>query len=152
MFNSLWPHGLQHTLLPCPSPCPGVCSNSQLSSWRCRLTISSSSPPSLRSSVFRSIRVFYNKLMLRIKWPKYWSFSISLSNECSGLMSFKIDWFVLLAVQGTLKSLLQHHSLKASVLQHSAFFMVRLSHCAWLLEKPCFDYMDLWQQSDVSAF
>ena len=71
-----------------------------------------------------------NNLALHIRWPKYWSFgfSISPSNEYSGYISFKIDWFVLLAVQGTLRSLLQHHSLKASVLQHSAFFMVRLSH------------------------
>ena len=82
----------------------------------------------LVSSIFSSITVFSNKLTLRIRWPKCWNFSISLSNEYSGLISFRIDWFDLLAVQGTLKSLLQHHSLKASILQHSAFFMVQLSH------------------------
>ena len=83
--------------------------------------------PLLLLSVFPSIRVFSNKSALHIRWPKYWSFSISPSNEYSGLISFRIDWFDL-AVQGTLKSLLQHHSSKASVLRCSAFFMVQLSH------------------------
>ena len=77
--------------------------------------------------VFPSIRVFSNELVLRIKWSMYWSFSISPSNEYSGLISFRIDWFDILTVQGTLKSLLQHHSSKASILQHSAFVMVQLS-------------------------
>ena len=86
--------------------------------------------PPLLPSIFPSIRVFSSELVFRIRWPKYWnfSFSISLSNEYSGLISSRIDWFDLLAVQGTLESLLQHHNLKASVLQHSAFFMVQLSH------------------------
>ena len=81
-------------------------------------------------SVFPSIRVFSSESVIRIKWPKYWSFSFSISpfNEYSRLISFRIDWLDLLAVQGTLKSLLQHHSSKASILQHSAFFMVQLSH------------------------
>ena len=81
--------------------------------------------PSPPASIFRSIRIFSSESVLCIRWPKYWSFilSISPSNEYSGLISFRIDWFDLLAVQGTLKSLLQHHSSKASVLQHSAFFM-----------------------------
>ena len=79
-------------------------------------------------SIFPSIRVFSSESALCIRWPKYWSFSISPSNEYSGLVSFKIDWFDLLAVQGTLKSLLQHHILKASILQCSAFLMVQLSH------------------------
>ena len=84
----------------------------------------------LLPSIFPSIRVFSSESALPIRWPKYWSFtfSISLANEYSGLISFRINWFDLLAVQGTLKSLLQHHSLKASILQHSAFFMVQLSH------------------------
>ena len=84
----------------------------------------------LLPSVFPSIRVFSNKLVLCIRWPKYWnfSFSISPSNEYSGLISFSIDWLDLIVVQGTLKSLLQHHSSKASILQCSAFFMVYLSH------------------------
>ena len=76
-----------------------------------------------------SIRVFSNESALYVRWPKYCSFSISLSNEFSGLISFRMDWLDLLAVQGTLKSLLQHHSSKASVLRCSAFFMVQLSHC-----------------------
>ena len=85
-------------------------------------------PLLIMSSIFHIIRVFSNELALCIRWPKYWSFSISPSNEYSGLISFRIDWFDLLAVQGTLKSLLQHHSLKESVFQHSTLFMVQLSH------------------------
>ena len=86
--------------------------------------------PLLLPSIFPSIRVFSNKPALRIRWPKYWnfSFSISPSNEHPGLISFRMDWLDLLAVQGTLKSLLQHHSSKASILMHSAFFIVQLSH------------------------
>ena len=87
-------------------------------------------PLLLLPSIFPSIRVFSKELVLCIMWPKYWSFSfsISLSNEHSGLVSFKIDWFDLLAVRATLKILLQHHSSKASILQRSAFFIVKLSH------------------------
>ena len=87
-------------------------------------------PLLLLPSIFPSIRVFSNESALYIMWPKYWSFSfnISPSNEHPGLLSFRIDWLDLLAVQGTLKSLHQHHSSKASILQHSAFFMVQLSH------------------------
>ena len=87
-------------------------------------------PLFLPPSILPSIRVFSNESVLYIRWPKYWSFSfrISLSNEYSGLISFRIDWFDLLAVQGTLRSLLQHHSSKASVLQCSAFFIVPLTH------------------------
>ena len=85
---------------------------------------------SLPPSIFLSIRIFLNESVLCIRWPKYWSFSfsVSFSNEYSGLMSFRMDWLDLLAVQGTLKSLLQHHSSKASILWRSAFFMVQLSH------------------------
>ena len=81
-------------------------------------------------SIFPSIKVFSNELALRIRWPKYWSFSFNIcpSNEHPGLISFRMDWLHLLAVQGTLKRLLQHHSSKASILQHSAFFIVQLSH------------------------
>ena len=86
--------------------------------------------PLLLPLIFPSIRVFSNESVLHIKWPKYWSFSFSISpsNEYSGLISFRIDWFDLLAVQGTLKNLLQHHSSKASILRCSAFFIVQLSH------------------------
>ena len=79
-------------------------------------------------SIFPSIRVFSNESVLHIRWPNYWSFSISPSNEYSGLLFFRMDWLDLLAVQGTLKSFLQHHSSKPSVLWHSAFFIVQLSH------------------------
>ena len=79
-------------------------------------------------SIFPNIRIFSNKTTLSIRWPKCWSFSIGPSNEYSGLISFRTDWFDLLAVQGTLKSSLQHHSSKASILHHSTFFMVHLSH------------------------
>ena len=82
----------------------------------------------LLPSIFPSIRVFSNETILHIRWPKYWRFTISPSNEYSGLISFRVDWFDDLAVQGTLKSFLQHHNSKASVLQCSAFFMVQLSH------------------------
>ena len=84
----------------------------------------------LLPSIFPSIRIFFSESILRIRWPKYWSFSLntSPSNESSGLISFRIDWFDLLAVQGTHKSLLQHHSSKASILQSSALFIVQLSH------------------------
>ena len=87
-------------------------------------------PLLLPPSIFPSIRVFSNESVLHIRWPKYWSFSFSISpsNEHPGLISFRMDWLDLLAVQGTLKSLLQHHSSKASVLQHSAFFIVQLAH------------------------
>ena len=115
---------------PCPSPTPGVYSNSCPSSQWCHPTISSSVVPLLfPPSIFPSIRVFSNESVLRIWWPKYWSFSFSISpsNEYPGLISFRMDWLDLLAVQGTLKSLLQHHSSKAPVLQFSAFFIVQLT-------------------------
>ena len=92
----------------------------------------------LRPSIFPSIRVFSNESVLHIRWPKNWSFSFSISpsNEYSGLISFRMEWLDLLAVQGTLKSLLQHHSSKASVLRHSAFFIVQLSHPYMTTGKP----------------
>ena len=129
--DSLQPHGLKHARLPCPSPTSWAYSNScQFSRW-CHPTSSSSSCPLLLlPSIFPSIRVFSNESVLPIRWLKYWSssFSISFSNEYSGLISFRMDWLDLLAVQGTLKSPLQHHSSKASVLRCSAFFTVQLSH------------------------
>jgi len=128
--DSLRPHGLQHTRLPCPSPTPGACSNScALNRW-CHPTISSSIIPFSSCLLFPSVRVFSNESVLLIRWPKYCSFSLSnsTSNEYSGLISFRIDWFDLVAVQGTLKGLLQHHNSKASILHHSSFFIVQLSH------------------------
>ena len=122
--NSLWPHRLQHTI-----------------SWSLLKLVSIESvmpsnllvlchPLILLPSIFPSIRVFFSESVLHIRWPKYWSFSFSISpsNESSGLISFRIDWLDLLAVQGSLKSLLQHHSSKASILRHSAFFISWLSH------------------------
>ena len=105
-------------------------------------------------SVFPSIRVLSKESALHIRWPQYWSFSssISPSNECSGLISFRIDWLDLLAVQGSLKSLLQHHSSKVSILQHSAFFIVQLSHPHMTTGKTIALKMDLCQQSNVSPF
>ena len=116
MSDSLWPHEWQHSRPPCPSPTPRVHPNPcPLSQW-CHPNISSSVIPF--SSIFPSIRVFSNESALRIRWQNYWSFSfnISPSNEYPGLISFRMDWLDLLAVQGTLKSLLQHHSSKASIL------------------------------------
>ena len=89
--------------------------------------------------------------LVQIRQPKYWSFSFSPSDEHSGLISFRIDWFDLLAFQGTLKNLLQHHNLKASILQCSAFFIVQLSHL-YMTTVHRFDYTDLCRQSDVFAF
>ena len=109
----------------------------------------------LLPSVFTSTRIFSSGLALRIRWPRYWSFSFSISpsSEYSGLISFRIDWLNFLPVQGTLKSLLQHHSSKASILWHSALFMVQLSYPYMTAGKnQSFDYTDLCQQSDVSAF
>ena len=129
--ESLQPHGLQHARLLCPSPTPGACSNSwPLRLW-CHPAISSSVIPLLLlPSIFPSIRVFFNESVLHIKWSKYWSFrfSISPSNEYSGQISFRIDWFGIPAVQKTLKSLLQYQNSKASILQCSAFFTVQLLH------------------------
>ena len=106
-------------------------------------------------SIFPSIRVFSNESVLCIRWPKYWSFSFSISpsNEYTGLISFRMDWLDLLAVQGTLKSLLQHYISKASILWHSAFFIVQLSHPYMTTGKTiALIRWDLGRQSNVSAF
>ena len=196
--NSLWPHGLQHTKLPCPSQSPGVCSDSCLLSQWCHPINSSSSVPfsscpsvlfssvtqscltlcdpmdcstpdflsipsswsllklmSIESvfpsnhltlccpfihlpSIFPSTRVFSKESVLCIRRPEYWTFSFSInpSNKYSGLISFSFDWLDLLEVQGTLKSLLQNHSSKASILWHSAFLWSKSHIHTWLLEKP----------------
>ena len=121
--DSLQPHGLQHARLPCPSSTPGACSN------YVHCVSDAIQPSHLLSSPSPS--AFYlsqHESALRIRWPKYcsFSFSISPSNEYSGLISFRMDWWDLLTVQGTLKSLLQHHSSKASILWPSAFFIAQL--------------------------
>ena len=129
MFNSLQPHGLQQTRPPGPSPSLGVYSNScPLSQWCNHLILSR--PLLLLPSIFPSIKVFPNESVLHNSWPQYWSFSFNIrpSNEYSEMISFRMDWLDPLAVQGTLKSLFQHHSSKASILRCSAFFMIQLSH------------------------
>ena len=128
VVSDLWTTACQDSLsvtncwsLPKPMSIESVMTSNCLMLWR---------PLLLLPSVFPTIRVFSNESALRIRWPKYWSFSfnISPSNEYSGLISFRMDWLGLLAVQGILKSLLQHHSSKTSILRHSAFFVVQLSH------------------------
>ena len=145
--DSLRPHVLQHARPPCPSPTPGVYSNSCPFSRWCHPTISFCHSLLLLPSIFTSIRVFTNESALHIRWPNYWSFifNISPSNEYSGLISFGIDWFDFLAIQGTLKSLLHHQSSKGSILQCSAFFIVQLSHpyMLLLLLLSCFSHVRL---------
>ena len=126
MSDSLGPHKSQHARPPCSSPTPGVYSNTVMPSSHlilCR-------PLFLLSPIPPSIRDFSNESTFRIRWPKYWSFSFSISpsNEHPGLISFRMDWLDRLAVQETLKNLLQHHSSKSSTLWCSAFFTVQLSH------------------------
>ena len=130
MSNSSKPHGLQHARLPCSSPFPRIAQVIPAEWVKPFNHLILCCPLLLLPSIFPRIRVFANESVLHIRWLKYWSFSfdISPSNEYSGLISFKIDWFDLLAFQGTLKSLLQHHSSKASIIQQSAFFTVQLSH------------------------
>ena len=137
MSDSLRPHEPQHARPPCPSPTPGVhklTSKSVMPSSHlilCR-------PLLLLPPIPPTIRVFSSESTLRMRWPKYWSFSFSISpsREHPGLISFRMDWLDLLAVQGTLKSLLQHHSSKASILRHSAFFTVQLSQPYMTTGKP----------------
>ena len=130
MSDSLRPHESQHTRSPSPSPTPRVYSNSRPSSQRCHPAISSSVIPFSSVPNPSQHQGISNESTLHMRWPKYWSFcfSISPSNEHPGLISFRMDWLDLLAVQGTLKSLLQHHSSKASIFRCSAFFTVQLLH------------------------
>ena len=156
MSDSSRPHGLQHARPPCPSP------NSQS---LLKLMSTESVMPSnhlilcrpllLLPSIFPNIRVFSNESVLHIRWPKYssFSFNLSLSNEYSGLISFRMDWLDLLAVQGTLKSLLQQHSSKASILLCSIFFVVQLSHPYMTTGKTIALTRRIFcWQSNVSAF
>ena len=154
MSDSLLPHGLQHANLPCPSLSPSLLKLMSIE-WvmpsnhliLCHLLL-------FLPSIFPSIRVFSNESTLHIRRPKNWSFSFSTSpsNEYSGLISFWIDWFDLLASQGTLKSLLQHHSLKALILQHSAFLMVQLSHPYMTTGKTIALTLQIFVGKVVSAF
>ena len=150
MSDSLQPHELQHARLPCPSPSPEVCSNScPLIRWCHPTILSSVTPFLLLPSIFPSIRIFSSESVLCIRWPKYWSFSFSISpsNEYSELISFRIDWFDFLAVQGTLKSLLQHHSSKASMhyinspYRYSCCYIPKMIWFTFLFGiKVCFGY------------
>src|SRR5574337_779989 len=130
MSDSLRPHELQHARPPCPSPTPGVHSDTSIESVMPSSHLILCHPLLLLLSIFPNIRVFSNESALRMRWPKYWSFSFSISppSEHPGLISFRMDWLDLLAVQGTVKSLLQHHSSQTSILRCSAFFTVQLSH------------------------
>ena len=135
---TLQPYELQHARLPCPSPTPRVHSNSCPSSWWCHTAISSSGVPFSSCPQSLPESVFSNESTLCMRWPKYWSFSfnISPSKEHPGLISFRMDWLDLLAVQGTLKSLIQHHSSKASIFWCSAFSQSNSHIHTWPLEKP----------------
>ena len=136
MSDSLQPHGLQHARLPCPSLSPRICSNScPLSGW-CHQPSHTLSSPSPAFNLSQH-QVFSNELALHIRWPKYWSFSFSISpsNEYLGVISFRNDWLDLLAVQGILKGLLQHYSSKVSIFWCLAFFIAQLSHLCMTIEK-----------------
>ena len=129
--NCLWPHGLQHTRPSLSSTnSPGLLKLMSTESVMPSNHLILCHPLLLPPSILPSIKAFSNDLVLRIRWRKYWSFSFSISPsiEYSGLISFRMDWLDLLAVQGTLKSIFQHHSSKASILRCSAFFIVQLSH------------------------
>ena len=128
--DSLQPYELQHARLPCPSKSWSLLKLMSIKSVMPSKHFILWCPLLLLPSIFPGMRIFSNESIIHIRWPKYWSFSfnISPSNERSGLISFKMDWLDLLAVQGTLKSLLQHHSSKASIIWRSAFFIVQLSH------------------------
>ena len=148
------PHGLQRARLPCPLLSEGSLTFMSLELVMPSYHLILCCPFLFLPSILSSIRVFCSELALHIRWPKYWSFSFSISpsSTYSGLISFRIDWFDLLAVQGTPKTLLQHHNSKASVVQHSAFFMVQLTSVHGCWKSHSFNYTDLCWPRDVSAF
>ena len=136
--DSLSPHGLLHARLLCPSPSLGVFPSSCLLNQWCHPSISSSVTPFSSAFNLSEHRVFSNESALHIRWPKYWSFSfsVSTSNEYLGSVSFRIDWFDILAVQGTLKSLLQHNSVKHQFFSALPSFQSNSHNHTWLLERP----------------
>ena len=136
MFYSLRPHGLQHVRLPCPSPTPRACSNSSIELVMPSNHLILCRPLLLLPSILPSIGVFSNESVLCIRWPKYWSFSFSISpsNEYSGLIFFRIDWFDLFAVQGTLKSLLQLLSVKLKKIPSILFYQRIIFNHKWMLK------------------
>ena len=151
MSDSLWPHGLQHARLPCPSLSPRVCSNSCPLSWWCHPTVSRH-PLLLLPSIFRSVRVFSSESTLRIRWPKYWSFSINSSNEYSGLFPLGLTGLISLLFKGFSRvfsstTIQKHQFLCANLLYDPSLTSI---HDYW--KKHSFDYMDFCRQSYVSAF
>ena len=150
MSDSLRPHESQHARPSHPTPTPRVHSDSRPSSQWCHPAISSSVVPFSSCPQSLPASVFYNESTLRMRWPKYWSFSFSIipSKEHPGLISFRMDWLNFLAVQGTLKSLLQHHSSKALILWCSAFFTVRLSHPYMTTNIPLIKNWRVWHMSN----
>ena len=154
VFNYSQPHGLQHTRLICPLPSLRDCSNSCPLSWWCHSTISSSVAPSVPALNLSQHQGLFHESSLLIRWPKYWSFSFSISpsNKYSGFISFRIDWCDLLAVKGTLKSLLKHHSQKHQLFdtQPSLWSNSHIHADCW--KNHSFDYMVLCQQSNISGF
>ena len=154
MSDSLQPRGLQHTRLPCPSPTPGACSNSYPSNWSCHPTISSSVIPfSSCLQCFPASGVFSNESVLRIRWPKYWSFTFSTSpsNEFWGLISIKTDWLLSLQSKDTQESspTPQFKSINFSTLSLPYGPSLTSVYDYW--KNHNFDYMDICQQSNVSA-
>ena len=152
MSDSLWPHESQHARPPCPSPTPGVQRLKSIESVMPSSHLILCGPLLLLPPIPPSIRVFSNESTLRVRWPKYWSFSFSIitSKEIPGLISFRMDWLHLLAVQGTLKSLLQHHNSKASILRRSAFFNISRSVIPFLPRSKCL--LISWLQSLFTCF
>ena len=152
--DSLRPHESQHARPPCPSPTPGVHSESRPSSQRCHPAISSSVVPFSSCPQSLPASVFSNESTLRMRWPKYWSFSFSIipSKEIPGLISFRMDWLDLLAVQGTLKSLLQYHSSKTSITELSFLYGPTLTSIQNYWKNHSFDQTDLCWQNNVFAF
>ena len=153
MSDSLWPHEQQHAKPPCPSSTPSLPKRMSIELVMPSSHLILCHPFLLLPSIFPSIRIFSNESVLHIRWPKYWNFSfnISPSNEYSGLISFRIDRLALLAVQRTIKSLLQHHK-SISFASLSLLYGPTLTSLHDYWKNHSFDYMDLCWQSDVSAF
>ena len=152
MINSSQPHGQQQARLPCPSPNSGsLLKLMSIESVMPANNLILSCPLLLMPSVFPSIRILSNESVIYIRWPKYqrFRFSIRPASEYSELISFRIDWFDLLGVQGTLKSLLQYHNLKVSILWHTAFFIIQFSSVHDYWKNHSFDYMDFCQIREI---
>ena len=154
LFNYLWPHGLQHARLPCPSLSPRVCSHSRPLNRYCHPTVSSSVVPFSCLQSFPASRSFLRSQFFMSGGQSIWSFSFSISpsNEYSWLISFRIDWFYLLAVWAILKNFLQYHSSKASILWLNLLYGPTLTSTHDYWKNHSFDYTDFFQKSDFSNF